>query len=107
MTGNRGMWGAPRPAKDPNLHSPAWRKAREYWRAEGRRQGIGCWRCRGALGPILYDVPYYVTLPSGKRKANPRAYTLGHITGRDLAASLGWTDEQINALGNCLPEHAH
>jgi hypothetical protein len=100
---SRGLWGAPRPATDPRLKSAAWKRTRAHWKAEGRRLGVPCWRCGRAID---YDVDYFRTTVDGRRKVNAIAFALGHVTGRDLAASLGWTDEQINDISNTRPEHA-
>jgi hypothetical protein len=56
--------------------------------------------------PIDYDAKYFVTMADGRRKVNPVAFACGHRVGRDLAASLGWSDDQINAISNTAPEHA-
>jgi hypothetical protein len=102
--GGVGLWGKKRPPSDPLLHTPEWRKARAYWKREGQRQGIPCWRCGR---PIDYVGAYFVTNPmTGKRTVNGAAFTLGHRVSRHLAASLGWTDEQTNDLSNTAPEHA-
>jgi hypothetical protein len=100
---SRGLWGAKRPPTDPRLKSAAWKRTREHWKLEGRRLGIPCWRCGLAID---WDADYFRTALDGRRKVNGLAFALGHITGRDLGASLGWTDEQISDISNTRPEHA-
>jgi hypothetical protein len=101
--GTRGMWGAPRPPSDPNLHTPLYRQTREYWLRRGKAEDIPCWRCGQR---IAYSLPYFRIEPSGRKRVNHTAFCLGHLVGRDLAMSYGWTDAQINAITNCRPEHA-
>jgi hypothetical protein len=87
---------APRGDADPVLTSSAWRRDRDYWKA----QRLPCARkgCR-----IDYDGPrwFYV---DGQRRQNPAYLVVGHKVSRYRARQLGWTEAQINARSNQQPE---
>jgi hypothetical protein len=73
---------------DPLLLSGEWARIRRFWIA----LGLPCARC--GL-PIDYVSP-----------RNPASLVVGHIVGRDLARSMGWSDDRINARSNTQPEHS-
>ncbi len=91
------MWGAVRPPADPRLKGAAWKRTREHWRREGKRSGLGCWRCGVSLRYDEWFIP-------GTRKVWPNAFTLGHVIGRDEGAAIGYTAEQIDSIGNTRPD---
>jgi hypothetical protein len=79
-----------RPTGDPLLKRADWRAAVAYWRS----QRDPCARCGGHID-------------RGSKTRGPDSLDVGHVVSRYEARRMGWTDEQINALTNTQPEHAH
>ena len=95
------VWEGPRTPRDPLLNTSARRWLRSYWL--GRRVAwcqCGC----DPPEPIDYDTTFVVV--NGRRRLNPASLVVGHIVSRFEARQLGWTVQQINALGNTRPERA-
>jgi hypothetical protein len=96
------VWQGPRTGSDPLLHTPSWRRViRPYWKRRRLPCQCGCWPPQ----PIDYDGPTHVVI-SGRRRLNGASLVIGHIVSRYEAKRLGWSDVQINALGNTRPERA-
>jgi hypothetical protein len=73
---------------------------RPYW----QRRRLPC-QCGCGGQPIDYDGPTYVLI-NGKRRLNPASLAVGHVVSSYAAKQLGWTEQQINSLGNTRPERA-
>jgi hypothetical protein len=96
------VWQGPRTRPDPLLHTPMWRKViRPYWQRRRLPCQCGCWPPQ----PIAYDSPTYVVV-NGRRRLNGASLVIGHVVSRYEAKQLGWTEQQINSLGNTRPERA-
>lgn len=72
------------PHGDPRLKSTEHVANRTYWRGEGKRSGLACARCHGAID---YD----------DRTQGPMSLVVGHIIERDA----GGSDDLSNTQPEC------
>ena len=75
---------------DPFYSHPTYRALQRYWRGKHRHERLRCARCG-------------ITLRRGTPRGDD-SMDVGHIVGRHLALSLGWSIEQVNHVSNSQPE---